>query len=450
MSDEDEIERLHNRLLSNAFRRSHYRNESNEFSNKLVRHPVSRASEKIFNPQDFFFSHRKTASLSALKLSNVGRTTLTLFFILSIASMMIVNLNDGLEMPIVNHPDIEGAISDRFQTIIQLLGSSYDTIRAPFDGKQHLLNQDADAFVCPEGRNGLQTIGSCFFLYFDYTIHNVIEAVPSYGRHFVNIFSNLVSHFAPNHFDVNDGVNSFKLFIQTFVNLQNPATPKPKILKESVNTTESASSRSSASFTFDPFPDDVVAVKSACISQCSTQTAGATSFIFDDIDTINGVATPMTKRDYIFNQLGETNLYVCQYTAEEKFGGTWIYFIDSCLCGASCSNTPLYFGLFNGCADLLNRIGIPCTASTPCTLDRLCPYKATQLVLKATDSKDVFSSFLNTACLNICADLAGFSTFETLAALGAAGSSLSGNALGLSGNAFGGPLGIPAALAPGN
>ena len=219
---------------------------------------------------------------------------------------------------------------------------------------------------------------------------------------------------------------------------------------ESVNTTESASDRSSASFMFDPFPDDIVAVKSSCISQCSAQTAGATSFLFDDLDTISGVSAPITKRDYIFHELSETNMYVCQYTAEEKFGGTWIYFIDSCLCGENCANTPLYFGLFNGCADLLNRIGIPCTGTTPCTLDRLCPFKATQLILKATDSKDVLSSFLNTACLDICADLAGFSTFEALVALGAAGSSVSGNVLGLSSNAFGGPLGIPAALAPGN
>ena len=227
ISDEDEIEFLHNRLLSNTFKRTHCSSKTNSCSNKLHQNHVNLSPEKQFHPQEFFFSHRKTASLSALKLSNVGRTTLTLFFILSIASMMIVNLNDGVEMPIVNAPDIEGAISDRFHTVVQFLGTSYDTIRAPFDGKQHLLNQDEDAFVCPEGKNGLQTIGSCFFFYFDYTIHNVIEAVPSYGRHFVNIFSDLVSHFAPNHFDVKDGFNSFTLFIQKFINLQNPATPRP-------------------------------------------------------------------------------------------------------------------------------------------------------------------------------------------------------------------------------
>ena len=363
---------------------------------------------------------------------------------------MIVNLNDGIEMPIVNPPDIESIINDRFQTIVQFFGTSYDTIKAPFDGKQHLLIQDKDAFVCPEGRNGLQTIGSCFFFYMDYTIHNVIEAVPSYGRHVLNIFTSLVEQFAPAHFDVKDGLNSVQLFIQRFIELPNPATPKPRILKDSVNNTESAADRTSASFKFDPFPDDVVAVKSACTSQCSVQTGGAASYIFDDIDTINGVAMPMTKRDYIFDHLGEPNLYICQYTAEEKFGGTWIYFIDSCLCSDNCPNTPLYFGLFNGCADLLNRIGIPCTTTTPCTLDRLCPYEERKLVIKSTDTKDVLGSFLNSVCLDICAELAGFTTFEALVALGAAGSSVSGNALGLSSNAFGGPLGVPAALAPGN
>ena len=448
--DENIGDFLQNRLLFHPTKHGHCNDKSNDCKINVDKNHSILASEKQFNPQKFFLGHRKTGSLSSLNLSNVGRTTLTLFVILSVASLMIVNLNDGIEMPIVNPPDVEGIINDRFQTIIQFFGTSYDTIKAPFEGKNHLLNQAEDAFVCPEGRNGLQSIGSCFFLYLDYTIHNVIEAVPSYSRHFVNVFSSLVEQFAPAHYDVKDGFNSVKLLIQTVLPLQNSATPKPDIIRESVNTTDSASARSSASFTFDPFPDDVVAVKSACISQCSEQTNGATTFLFDTISTIDGVTNPMTKRDYIFNELAETNLYVCQYTADEKFGGTWIYFIDSCLCGVNCANTPLYFGLFNGCADLLNRIGIPCTGTTPCTLDRLCPFKATRLVLKASDSRDVLSSFLNTACLNICADLAGFSTFEALVALGAAGSSVSGNILGLSSNAFGGPLGVPAALAPGN
>ena len=448
-TDDDEIEFLHDRLLSNSFKSKQYLNQPNTHATNSERNEVDFAAKKRFNPQDFFYSHRKTARLSGLTLSNVGRTTFTLFFILSIAAAMIVNLNDGIAMPIVNPPDVEGVLSDRFQTVIQFLGTSYDTIRAPFDGKQHLLNQDEEAFVCPKGKNGLQTIGSCFFYFLDYQIHNVIEAIPSYGRHYINVFSTLAEEFAPGHFDVNDGFNSIRLLIQRFVHLQNPATPKPAIIKDAINTTES-SDRSSASFKFDPFPDDIVAVKSACISQCSVQTSDAASFIFDDVDTIEGVAAPMTKVDYIFKELSETNLYVCQYTAEDKFGGTWIYFIDSCLCGESCPNTPIYFGLFNGCADLLYRIGIPCTSTTPCTLDRLCPFESNKLVLKATDSKDVLETFLNTACLNICAELAGFSTFEALVALGATASSVSGNALGLTSNAFGGPLGIPAALAPSN
>ena len=362
---------------------------------------------------------------------------------------MIVNLNDGIEMPVVNPPDFEGVINDRFQTIVQFLDTSYETIKAPFDGKDHLFNQDQDAFLCPEGRNGLQTMSSCFFLYVDFTIHNVIEAIPSYGRHFVNIFTSLAQQFVPAHYDVKDGLNSFQLFIQRFIALQNPATPKPDVLEKKSNAIESAEDRTSASFSFDPFPDDIVAVKEACKTQCSTQTDGATAFIFDDLSTISGIPNPISKHDYVFNELGETNLYMCQYTAEEKFGGTWIYFIDSCLCGDFCQNTPLYFGLFNGCADLLNRIGIPCTSETPCTLDRLCPFEETKLVLKATDSRDVLGSFLNEACLNICADLAGFSTFEALVALGAAGGSVSGNLLGFSSNAFGGPLGVPAAFLPG-
>ena len=407
------------------------------------------AVEKQFDPTTFFLSQRNRKFLSSFKISNVGRTTLTLFFILSMISLMIVKLNDGAEMPLVDPPDFETLINDRFQTIIQFLGSSYDTIKAPFDGKQHLFIESKDAFICPEQRNGIKTIGSCAFMYFDFIIHNVMEAIPSYGRNFANIIISVVDQFAPDHFDVKHAINSFQLFIQRFIALPNTATPKPETLINQTSAEKSDTYRSRASFSFEPFPDDVVAVKDACTMQCRTQTEGATAFIFDDLNLIDGITTPMTKRDYIFESLGESNLYICQYAAEEKFGGTWIYFIDSCLCGDLCQSTPLYFGLFNGCADLLNRIGIPCTSETPCTLDRLCPYENTKLILKSTDTRATLSTFLNEECLKICADLAGFSTFEALVALGAVGSSFGGNFLGLSSNAFGGRLGVPTALLPG-
>ena len=100
------------------------------------------------------------------------------------------------------------------------------------------------------------------------------------------------------------------------------------ILTDRKNATRSANDRSRASFTFKPFPENIVEVKSLCTSQCSLQTEDATEFIFNDLNTISGLAAPITKRDYIFNELGEANLYICQYTAEDKFGGTWIYFID--------------------------------------------------------------------------------------------------------------------------
>jgi len=422
--------------------------EFEKYSTEPLRIEENQVITEKFDPSSFFLSYRRKLDLGSHGVSNVGRLTLTLFFLLSIISLAIVTINDHQQIPTVNHPDIENFIDARFQAITSFFGTSYDSLKKPFDGKQHLLHEEENVFVCPQGKSGIQTIGSCFFYYADYTIHNVLEAIPSYGTHIFNVFSNLINQFAPQHFHVEDAWNSFRLLVQKIVPLTPPATRKPEITYSIKNET-TAASRTGASFSFDPFPEDVVRVKETCISQCDAQTQAATDFIFKTVFTITGVATPMTKRDYIFNELMETSFYICQYTAEDNFGGSWVYFIESCLCGASCSNTPLYFGEFNGCADLLHRIGISCTGNNPCTLDRLCPYEDRKLVLTASDTSDVLYTFLDDVCLDICSDLAGFTTFEALLALSAAGSSLGGNVLGLSGNAFGGPLGVPASLLPG-
>ena len=79
----------------------------------------------------------------------------------------------------------------------------------------------------------------------------------------------------------------------------------------------------------------------------------------------------------------------------------------------------------------------------------MCPFPETKVILKPTDESGDLYDFFNTACLDICAELAGFGTFDALVAVGAVSGSLSLNALGLSSNTFGGSLGVPAALLPG-
>jgi hypothetical protein len=374
-----------------------------------------------------------------------------LLVVLSFVGLAIFNLNNGKDIPIVNQPDIEEFVVSRIQAVTSLLELTYDTISNPFDGKQHLFNKTYQAFVCPEERNGLQTIVSCVFLHADFAIHNILQAIPSYGKYIFTAFGATVDEWLPGHFVVEDALNSIYSIIQRFAPLFKPTYIKPQNTGNiDRNSTTTSEDLSRASFSFEPFTDDVVEVKEACESQCSLQTSDAAAFMYDEVTEISTIPSPMTRIDYIFEFLGEENFYICQYSESENFGGTWIFFIESCLCGgATCQASPLYFGLFSGCADLLNRIGIPCSSEEPCTIDRLCPYPDTKIILKATDNKEVLAKFLTEACLDICSSLAGFSTFETVVALGAMGSSLSTNALGLSGNAFGGPLGVPAALLPG-
>ena len=190
-------------------------------------------------------------------------------------------------------------------------------------------------------------------------------------------------------------------------------------------------------------------MKEQCLSQCSSYSTSMENFLFTDTAIQSTlVTTKMTKRNYIFDQLGHSKLYVCQYAQTSNFGGVWLYFTEKCICSDSCDSTD-YFG-FNGCADLLNRIGIPCSTSTPCNLERLCPFVNHRLILTDTDAGRKLNSFINGACLEVCASLAGYADFATVIALSGAYGTLSvTNAFGAANSPFGTPIGVPASLLPG-
>ena len=422
-----------------------HRRRFDEFGNY---HKVQR-SKKKFDSKTFFFNKRRSVDLEHNSLSNVGQTTLTLIFIVTFVALAIVNLNDGKPIPIVNQPDIDQFVVDRLETLTSLLDLTNNIFVKPFDGKDHLYIDDQAAFVCPYQSHNFEKIVLCVFLHADFTIHNVLQGIPSYGKYIGNAIGSLLHQVAPEHFIVKDALNWVLSFIQRVVPLQIHTYTEQQNLEniDRLKDDETSKYLTKASFSFEPFSDDVIEVKEECELQCTTQTNGAAEFMFHDVIDISTVLNPITRIDYIFNILHAPKLYICQYVAEEKFGGTWIYFVDECLCGDSCSTTS-YFG-FSGCADLLFRIGLSCTSANSCTLERLCPYEDTKIELTPKDNKEVLQNGLNKACLDICAELSGYSTFETLVAIGAVGSSVSVNALGLSTNAFGGPFGVPAALIPG-
>lgn len=334
---------------------------------------------------------------------------------------------------------------------ITLFEDGFHLVRNSFDSHKDSFNKND--FMCPDSGNGLQNLINCMGYLIDASIGNSIDGVVNAIRFVVNAFRNMIEYFFPRHFLLADGLNSFQLLIQRVINLQSPATEKPQIVETAENriTSETATDlgNTRASFTFESFSDDVRNVKQQCLSQCSTYSTNMEKFIFTDTAIQSSLtSSKMTIRDYIFNHLGHTQLYVCQYQEKSNFGGVWLYFTEKCLCSASCDSTD-YFG-FPGCADILNRIGIPCSTTTPCTLDRLCPYEDHKIVLTDNDAGRKLQSFINGVCLEVCASLAGYSDFATLVALsGAYGTLTATNAFGAANSPFGTSIGVPASLLPG-
>ena len=253
----------------------------------------------------------------------MGKTTLTLVMIMIFVSLAIVNLNNGREIPIVNKPEIDEFVINRVEAVTSLLDLITNNIKKPFDGKQYLYIEDQNLFVCPPQRNGLITGVSCVFLHADFVIHNVLDGIPSFGNYIFNAISKLIQHLAPEHFIVEDFLNSIFLMIQRFAPLNKPTYIKQQnIDKIEKNNTATSPALSKASFSFEPFSDDVIEVKEECESQCMSQTYGAAEFMFEELIDINGISSPISRTDYIFNELKAEHLYICQYIADEKFGGT--------------------------------------------------------------------------------------------------------------------------------
>ena len=280
---------------------------------------------KKFQPTDFFFnSNRKQINLFSNEISNVGQTTLALFFALSLISIAVLGLNNWTDIPSTNHPDAGDFINTRIESVLNFLNSSYETVLKPFDGKQHLFIENQDSFVCPVGRNGLQTIGSCFFFYADFVIHDLLVAIPSFGKYVFDAATVIIGKFAPQHFVFQDGLNEVFTTIQRFLHLPKDKTTKPQTTGTSPgksNSTDSSEDLSRASFSFEPFSEDVIQIKAECESQCKSQTSAAASFLFDDLTDISTVTNPISRRDYIFNELNEPSFFICQHTRNDNFGG---------------------------------------------------------------------------------------------------------------------------------
>ena len=236
-------------------------------------------------------------------------------------------------------------------------------------------------------------------------------------------------------------------FIQRFIPLGVKERPK---FEEAQEATDEDSVNVKASFRFPSFPDSVEEVRNLCETRCDSYAKAAEDFLFINVEQQSLVVpTPMTKRDYLFNELSSATAYFCQYDHDENanFGGSWILVDESCFCSDSCDPND-YFG-FTGCADLLNRIDIPCTKEKPCTRDRICQFENNRIEVQVNTISTKFFQSVDNICLNTCAELAGFADFAALAAVSGSLGALSSNLFGVANTPFGTALGAPATLLPG-
>ena len=130
-----------------------------------------------------------------------------------------------------HHPDIEEYITDVFSQTVSAVEIGYNLVKNRFEGNQDLLIGNQDAFVCPIKDKAWHTITSCGFHFVDVSIYNTLDTIPKvvsdvWSRTIVAIDTTIQTLF-PKYFIIEDAINSLRLFIQRFIPLQNPATPKP-------------------------------------------------------------------------------------------------------------------------------------------------------------------------------------------------------------------------------
>ena len=420
------------------------------------RHPKSNfAGDTNVPVNTLFLNNKRILESTNTGLSNVGSTTLKIFSaILGIAGL-VVWATWGQEIHIANPPDIQLPLDYLTMTILNSVNTvehGLTTIRESFSGSKHLMAPDQNSMICPESETTLGAIVSCFFASSDLMIYNIMGAIPSYSRYIGSALADFLRAIAPPHFHIDDLINNARLFIQRFFPLQDPSTEIHAISSMNTNGTSADATKSNtlnkASFTFPPFPEDVIEVKSLCENRCAIYSTNASNFIFNDIEVQGSQSTiPMTKRDYYFDVLDSDIIYICQVKRESNFGGTWIVIDQTCLCSDSCSTSD-FFG-FTGCADLLNRVEIPCSSEKPCTIDRVCPFKNHLIQININDQRDALYDGMNELCLDVCSELSGYGSFAALLAISATLGAVPTNAFGLINNPFGSSLGVPVSLLPG-
>ena len=401
-----------------------------------------------------FFSNKRIFDSTNTGLSNVGSTTLKLFVVIFAIAGIVLWVTGGQEIHISNTPDLQVPLDFLTMTILDSVNTvehGLTTIRQSFAGSEQLMVPEQNSMICPESQTNLGAIVSCLFASSDLMIYNLMGAIPSYSRYIGSALADFLRDIAPPHFHIEDLITNARLFLQRFVPLQDPST---EYLASSTNTNvisaDAAKSNTleKASFTFPPFPEDVIEVKSLCENRCAVYSTNATDFVFEDIEVQGSLSTvPMTKRDYYFDVLNSDIIYICQVKEESNFGGTWIVIDQTCLCSDSCSTSD-FFG-FTGCADLLNRVEIPCSSEKPCTLDRICPFQNHLIEVKINDQRDAIYDGMKEICLDVCSELSGFGSFAALLAISATLGAVPTNAFGFINNPFGSSLGVPVSLIPG-
>ena len=431
-------------------------NPKSSYNKKLRKYQTNASRRKLLN-LDIVVSHKRILDSVRENSTNVERTIFLLMASLISVTAAIVFVIGDTGLQTVNPPNLLAPLEQLSATVVAGISSisdKYRQIKTSVETSKNNFNDKHGSLICPQGRNGLETITTCVFGYGDLLIYYFLDGLEAFTRYVSNALAHYIQGALSDHvLDLDAIISSLRLLVQRAIPLQDPSVEKTVEEEISKRTGESSSAEnfvSKASFNFEPFSDDVLEVITACQNQCNDYAKRSQDILFTDVAAQSSNVccnTPMTVRDYFFNILKSKTVYFCQYQEQTNFGGTWVLLDETCFCSSSCDSSTNFFD-FVGCADLLSRINIPCTTDTPCTLERICPFEDKRILIEETDSSTKLYDAVNKVCLDVCSELSGFGDFATLLAISASIAAVPTNLFG-AGARIGTELGVPAPLLPG-
>ena len=145
---------------------------------------------KLFN-LDIRVSHNRLLESVRTELTNVERTIFTLVAaaIAIIAAIFFVTVNT--EWKATNPPNLLQPLDSLSASVfggISYIEGKYTELKKRVEISKDNFNDRHGSLICPQGRNGLETITTCVFGYGDLLIFHVLDGLENASRYVYNVF----------------------------------------------------------------------------------------------------------------------------------------------------------------------------------------------------------------------------------------------------------------------